>query len=944
MTLQQRELVDRFFEQAVALPIEQQAVYLAANCPDPEVRAEIESLLAFVTDSPVARLKEAIVETVVDVADAALIGQRVGPYCLEARIGQGGMGTVYRANRVDGEFQQTVAIKMLRFGPADSAELRLFYRERQILAALEHPLIARLLDGGSWIPPGATERQPYIVMEYVEGLPLTAYCDRQGLNVPQRLALFRQVCDAFSYAHRALVIHRDVKPGNILVASDGTPKLLDFGIATLVDTKTRANGTLTAALWRAMTPDYASPEQVRGESISTASDVYSLGVVLYELLTGRRPHVSSENDPLGIARAVCERQVALPSVISSRELQGDLDVIVMKAMQIEPARRYGSVEQLSQDLGRYLAGYPILARPDAWTYRTAKFIRRNKIGVAAATTVVLALVAGIAVSSWQAIRAARAERAALIERDRAMAEKQRADNESATAKAVTDFLQTDLLAQAGPSTQSDRKPDPDIRVRTALERAAATVGSKFADQPLLEAKICQTIGRTYQDLGLFPEAERAYQRAIELRSRLLGAENPTTLSTMQDLGELYWLEGNYQKSSEFLEPLLETQRRVVGKEHPDTLQTMNDLATAYDEQGKYAEAQKLYEDLVEHRRRILGETDRETLNAMNNLAVLYDDQGKRAQAEALYSKVLELQKRVLGEEHPYTLTTMNNLGQLYDQMGEFARAEQLLTALTTIQQRVLGDGHPELLVSMGNLGILYTNEGKYAQAESVLSKVLRLRRLKFGDSNPRTLDAANSLGALHIFDGKYAEAEALLTRTLAIRRRVLGEEHPRTLATMRRLADLCLRLDRYDRAEALLTQVLTVRRRTLGESHTDTASVMTSLGEVALRQQKYTRAEPLLRTAWQAYQAANDQTWRGYDTESMLGASLVGQKRYAESERLILDGYQDLLRRQSTIPAPYQPAIERAEEWVVRLYRDWGKSQSAAEWRDKIQTRRRSSH
>jgi tetratricopeptide (TPR) repeat protein len=941
MTLQQRELVDRFFEQAVALPIEQQAGYLAANCPDPEVRAEIESLLAFVTDSPVEGLKEAIGETMVNVADAALIGQRVGPYCLESRIGQGGMGTVYRANRVDGEFQQTVAIKMLRFGPTDSAELRLFYRERQILAALEHPLIARLLDGGSWIPPGATERQPYIVMEYVEGLPLTEYCDRQGLNVQQRIALFQQVCDAFSYAHRALVIHRDVKPGNILVASDGTPKLLDFGIATLVDTKTGANGTLTAALWRAMTPDYASPEQVRGEPISTASDVYSLGVVLYELLTGQRPHVSS--DPLAIARAVCERQVVPPSVISSGELQGDLDVIVMKAMQIEPARRYGSVEQLSQDLGRYLAGYPILARPDAWTYRTTKFIRRNKVGVAAAATVMLALVGGIAVSSWQAIRAARAERAALIERDRAMAEKQRADNESATAKAVTEFLQNDLLAQAGPSTQSGRKPDPDMRVRTALERAAATVGSKFAGQPVLEAKIRHTIGRTYQDLGLFPEAEQAYERAIELRRRLLGAENPTTLSTMQDLGELYWLEGNYQKSAEFLAPLLEIQRRVVGSQHPDTLQTMNDLATAYDEQGKYAEAERLYEDLVESRRRILGEDDRETLNAMNNLAVVYDDQGKRQKAEALYRKVLELQKRVLGEEHPYTLTTMNNLGQLYDEIGEYGRAEGLLTELTTIQRRVFGEGHPELLISMSNLGVLYTNEGKYAQAESVLSEVMKLRRLKLGDSNPRTLAVANSLGALRVFEGKYAEAETLLTRTLALRRQVLGEEHPSTLVTMRRLADLYLRLNRFASADALLTQVLAVRQRVLGANHTDTASVRASLGEVALLQKNYARAEPLLRAAWQAYQTANDQTWRGYDAESLLGASLVGQKRYAESERLILDGYQDLLRRQSTIPAPYRPAIERAEEWIVRLYRDWGKLQNAAEWRDKIQTRRRSS-
>ncbi len=327
-------------------------------------------------------------------------GLTVGHYRLLGHVGRGGMGTVYKAVRSDDQFEKTVAIKMLRLGGPDPVGEQRFRAERQILASLEHPNICRLLDGGSWIPPGAAESQPFIVMEYVEGVPISTYCERHGLDIATRLELVRTVCSALSYAHRQLVIHRDVKPDNILVTPDGTVKLLDFGMAKLLDATADAAHTLTGVLL--MTPAYASPEQVRGDAVSTVTDVYAVGVVLYELLVGRRLHSLTSNDPTEIYREICEREIPTPSSLGNRDLRGDLDVIVMKALQKEPSRRYQSVDQLSEDIRRYLDGLPIVARADTIVYRTRKFVRRHWLGLAAAVSLALALAGGTAVSLYQA--------------------------------------------------------------------------------------------------------------------------------------------------------------------------------------------------------------------------------------------------------------------------------------------------------------------------------------------------------------------------------------------------------------------------------------------------------------------------------------------------------------------------------------------------------------
>jgi serine/threonine protein kinase/Tfp pilus assembly protein PilF len=874
MNVDQQQLSERLFCEALALPPEKRLAFLEENCVDSEVRSEVESLIAYHTTSPLDEVASAIGEMTSNFSGAAVVGRSVGAYRLMGRIGQGGMGTVYRAVRADDQFQKTVAIKMLRFPESHPTLLERFRRERQILASLEHPSIARLLDGGAWAPPGSTEPQPYIVMEYVEGLPLTTYCEQQKLTLAQRLRLFRRVCEALSYAHRQLVVHRDVKPGNVLVTADGDPKLLDFGVSKLLGLEPAAGtAALTTTGFTAMTPEYASPEQVRGQPVSALMDVYSLGAVLYELLTGRRPHQVATHDPLEIAQVICECAVAPPGI------DCELDSIVLKAMQKDAVRRYQSMEQFSEDIRRYLEGLPIVARPATLMYRTAKFAQRHWLGLTAAAAVFMVLLGGIGVSTWEAARARRAEQTAL--------------SESATARAINDFLQNDLLAQASASNQAgpSTKPDPHLEVRTALDRAALRIAGKFDRQPEVEATIRYTIGQTYTDLGLYLEAQTQVERALELQRRVLGPENPKTLRTIFRLGCIAYLQGRYAQAEGLFKQSLEIQRRVLGPGHPDTLSSVNNLANAYDSQGEHA------------------------------------------QAELLYSQTLEIQRRVLGPEHPDTLRCMNNLASIYESQGKYAQAEELQSQAVEIKRRVLGSDHPSTLVSMNNLATIYDSQGKYAQAEALYSQALEIRRRVLGLEHPSTLNSMHNLADAYLWQGKYAQAEELQSKTLEIRSRVLGAEHPDTLTAVSDLASLYQRQGEYRLAEVYAAQALSGRRRALGSQSRDTMASAADLAMVYQSEGRFAESEPLAREALQFNLQKQPEQWQRFSTESLLGVSLAGQKRYAEAEPLLLEGYRGMEAQKARIPAPDRYHLDRGRHWIVRLYEAWRKPEKAAAWR-----------
>ena len=824
----------------------------------------------------------------------------IGRYRIVRLLGEGGMGTVYEAEQE--QPRRFVALKVIRPGLATPERLWRFTHEAQALGRLQHPGIAQIYEAST--ADTGFGPQPYFAMELIRGQALHQYAAAHQLNTGQRLALMVKICEAVHHAHQRGVIHRDLKPGNIVVDETGQPKILDFGVARV--TESDAQATRQTDLGQIVgTLAYMSPEQVLADplEVDTRSDVYSLGVILYELLSGRLPYDVNRRQLHEAVQTIREEDpVSLSSI--GRHYRGDVETIVGKALEKDKARRYASAADLAADLQRYLSDEPITARPPSASYQLQKFARRHRALVAGVTAVFVALVAGVGASTSQAIRANRASQAATRQRDlalsaqqaatrernRALAEKQRADDEAATSKAVSNFLQQDLLAQASANKQArrDSRPDPDLKVRTALDRAAAGIAGKFEKQPLVEASIRQTIGLTYRDLGIYPEAQKQLEAALSLRWRLLGEEHPDTVAAMNDLAVLYRDQSKFAQAESLLTRVLEIQRRSLGEDHPDTVRSIHDLAKVYDDESKFAQAEPLYVEALNARRRLLGKehpdtlvsmTDLgwlygergnygqaerlvaealsvqrrvlgnehpDTLNSMNTLAVVYRTEGKPVQAEPLYLEALDVQRRVLGENHPDTLISMTNLASLYRVEGKYAQAEALQTAALAIQRRVLGDVHSDTLATMNNVAVLYQLEGRYEEAESLLTKVLETRRRVLGEENPSTALSMNNLSVLYRIQGKFADAEPLMTKTLAVRRRVLGEENPITLLTMGNQAFLYQMQGKYGQAEALSTKALEVLRRVEGEENPDTLTSMTTVGLLYRSEGKFAQSEPLL--------------------------------------------------------------------------------------------------
>jgi non-specific serine/threonine protein kinase/serine/threonine-protein kinase len=873
-------------------------------------------------------------------------GSHLGPYTLVEKLGEGGMGAVYLAEQ-QAPVRRQVALKVIKPGMDSVQVIARFEQERQALALMDHPHIARVLDAGT---TGAG--RPFFVMELVHGVPITRYCDEHQSPLRERLELFVLVCHAVQHAHHKGIVHRDLKPSNVLVSlsdSGPVPKVIDFGVAKALDQRLTDKTVCTGLGQLIGTLEYMAPEQARLDSldVDTRSDVHALGALLYELLTGSTPFTRQRLRSVSLdeaLRILREEEPPPPSRRSADRRQGvplriphfrELDWIVMKCLEKDPARRYATANALAQDVLSYLKDEPVAAGPPRAAYRLRKFARRNRGWLAAAAALVLALLLGTAVSVQQAVRATHAEKKVRDERDIAVIEHARASEEAAIARAISDFITQDILRQAGASQQASpvRKPDPDLKVRTALDRAAENIAGKFADQPRVEVALRTTIGSTYRELGEADKARAQLEIAVRRAQEALGEEHRDTLKALSALAQVYQYQGKLTQAEPLLVKAFEISTKLDGPEHPSTLTFMSNLGQIYKDQSRFDKAEPLLTGVLELRRRVLGEDHPDTLTSGNNLASMYFYRGEYEKAAELHAKVLEARRRVLGDEHPDTGTSINNLGLIYRYLGRFDEAEPLLKQALQRARKLSGENHMHTLISQSNVALLYCDQGRYEEALPILVDTLQRSRKVLGERHASTLLTASNLANLYRFQGRYDQAEALFNEIAELARRELGEDHQYTYTIRRNQALLYQAQKKHDRAERLLAELLASRRRLDGPDNPRVATLLAELGESILEQGRAAEAEPLLRESLRIREAKQSDSWLRFWTQSLLGACLAGQKQYAEAEPLLLAGYEGVRKRARTMPADARKDLTVAKERIVGLYTAWGRPEQAARWR-----------
>lgn len=880
--------VEELFVQCEGLPDDERAAFLMKTCGDDEsLRHNVERLLA--ADRSVGSRLEGIVlravqadtelptdvETRREFAALGAVPDRIGSYRIGRVVGEGGMGTVFLGERADGTFEQRVAIKLVKQNLlTPDASLR-FERERQILARIEHPAVARLLDGGT-TPTG----MPYLVMEYVNGKAIDAYCDRQGLSILERLRLFRQVCSGVRAAHRNLVVHRDLKPSNILVTPDGQPKLLDFGISKLLDGDgSDGNATLTVLGHRPLTPEYASPEQIRDEPITTAVDVYALGLLLHRLLTGDRPYplpttrgedlrkaiceTPAERPSLTVARLAAEDPTRMASVAAARgtvpqrlrrRLRGDLDEIVLKALRKEPKDRYDSAEHLSIDIGRHLEGLPVDARRGGWRYRAGRFLRRNRMVIAAVASVVLALTIGLVGQTREAERANR--------------EAERANSEARSSAAVAAFL-VELFDAADPTVTRE-----EVTARQLLDRGVERIHGELADQPLVQAHLMSALGRVFHNYRDFDQAEPLFAAALERRQANLPDGHPDIATGHLDLADDLRVQNRLEEAMPHYEAALAMRRAHFGEDSVEFAQILNNMALGWMRAADYDRAADALQRALEIRRRHLGD-HMLVAQSLHNLTLIATNRGDYCAAAATGREALELKRRLLPPDDPSLGRTHFELSFPVQMLGDYPEAERLIVQALEILSNAWDDSHESVLMVRGDLAYLRHLRGDWDAAEISQREILQLKQEHLGHDHREVAFTLHSLGRQLQDRGDFEDAEDMFRRSLELRTRIYPESHPNVATARHHLGSLLLQRGRVEEAEPLLRRALAVRRQALPPSHPRLAESLVAVAELLLGQGSPDAAEPLAEEALSIlHNALPADHPRVAQAEAILGACM----------------------------------------------------------------------
>jgi serine/threonine-protein kinase len=854
MEAERRERIEALFDEVVELEPASRAAWLErATAGDASLRRDVEALLAAharaegILDAPLSAVGA-------EEGDAVPFPARIGAYRLVRELGRGGMGVVFLGERADGQFEQRVAVKVMGIGPDTDELRRRIEGERRILATLEHPNIARLLDGGV-----TADGRPYLVMEYVDGEPIDVYCDAHRLPIDARLRLFATVARALHHAHRNLVVHRDLKPSNILVTADGTVKLLDFGIAKILDPDLLgAAPPVTRTGLRLMTPEYASPEQVRGERVTTGNDVYGLGVVLYELLTGRRPFDLAGRPFAECERIILEREAPRPSAVIRRtaeaspgevpatpdsvstarrttvdrlrrRLGGDLDRIALQALRKEPHARYASAEQFAEDVERHLDGMPVLARGRSAAYRARKFLWRHRVGAAATTLVLLSLLGGIIGTTAQARRAA-------AERDRATGEADRAARVAA--------LMMDLFRLSDPTeTLGDT-----ITARQVLDEGAARILRDFGDEPASQAMMLSELARVYENLGLLERAEPLARRALALRETLDAAG----LETARSLGQLARLHAALGRREEAVAGYRRALALQAASGEPeDTVLARHQAALAWEIRatGDHEEAARLFDAALTTQRRILGDTAPELARTLLGLAAAHHDAGRFDEAEAVFTRALERYDSAAARPDPVVATAMLNVGMIRRLRQQYAAAGPLLESALAMRSALYDADHPDVVDALGERASLLIEIGRYGEAERLLRDGLARAARTVGPSHPTAIAMSDALGDALVGLGRHTEAVARFDTTLAAKRQRHGGDHPAIAYTLLHAGEAALLGGDLPRAATYFDEARAMATRTAGDRSVYRALALHGLARIALARGEVDEAERTLAPA-----------------------------------------------------------------------------------------------
>jgi eukaryotic-like serine/threonine-protein kinase len=876
--------IQSLFEEVIqASPAERSDRLNQACADDAELRNSVESLLKFDASTGDPFLG-AIGDAAGDLLEAhadRLIGKRVGAYRIVSVLGHGGTSTVYTAERADAKYQQTVAIKVLHHTTLHPRMRNRLHSERHILATLEHASIARLIDSGD-----LEDGTPYLIMEHVQGEDVFDYCDKRTLFVRERLELFVKICEAVQFAHRNLIVHRDIKAGNILVTGEGTPKLLDFGIAKLLAPESISHTLpVTRLQERVLTPENAAPEQVLGRPITTATDIYALGVLLYQLLSGRPPYRLSSysqlqlcmDDPVRPSQAVTtriagesdldrqklsDRRGLSPERLRAR-LAGDLDSIVAMAMRKEPERRYASAQALAEDITRHLEAQPVLARQGDWRYNSAKFLRRHFLAVFGVAAVIVGMTAVAAVTLWQNHRIEIAREATARERDR--------------AQRVSGFL-VDVFSQADPYNAQGH----DVTAKELLDRGAAKIMENLDEQPEVRAQLLESIGLAYRSQGLSERAVPLLEQALAIRRQARPVNPNQVASALANLAQALSDAGDLTSAEVYLKQALSLTQ---GAAQPATRQTADILMQ-------------------------LG-------------ALALGGRSQPDRAAAYFREALGIYRSVFGDEHLEVANALNELANVAIWKDDYVQAEKYQRDALAVFQATVSRNHPDHAVALANLGEILVQRGKYAEAESVLNEALEVEGHVFGKTHQRVAQTLESLATLYDRRGEYRRAIDTVARSIELTRTKLGPDHYLTGYRIDLLANLYLEAGNAAAAERYAREALAIYAKSLPAEHLYIASTHQLLGDVLIARGQFQAAESELKTALNLNQRlAGPDSWRAARSEASLGWAMIEERNEADGVPMLTSAQAKLMQALGAQNISTRQASKHLLEYYRAHHRD----------------------